>query len=62
MDKIDPGVTAFRYADAKSGASIYEEHWLDLVQFKFAMGEVFQMIDGAILRLGTNGKPARKRK
>lgn len=62
LDQIDPGGTAFRYADEKSDALKYAEHWLDLVQFKFAMSRVFQMLDHAILHLGSTGKPARKRK
>lgn len=62
LDQMDPSGTAFRYADEESDALKYEEHWLDLMQFKFAMSRVFQMLDGAILNLGTNGKPARKRK
>lgn len=62
LDKIDPGGTAFRYADEELDALKYTEHWLDLVQFKFAMNRVFQMLDQAVLHLGTSGKPAKKRK
>jgi len=62
LDKVDPGGTAFRYAGEESDALMYTERWLDLVQFQFAMGKVFQMLDLAILNLGMRGKPAKKRK
>jgi hypothetical protein len=62
LDKIDPRGTAFRYTDDGSSAINYTEHWLDLVQFKFAMNRIFQMLDGAILRLGAQGKIAKKHK
>lgn len=62
LDNIDPNGTAFRYADEEPDVLKYAEHWLDFVQFRFALDQVFQMLDMAILRLGTNGKPARKRK
>lgn len=58
LDQMDPGGTAFRYADAESRAIMYEEHWLDLVHFKFAMARVFEMLDSAILHQGTTGKAA----
>jgi hypothetical protein len=59
LDRIDPNGTAFRYADAKLGSPTGSEHWLDLVQFKFAMDLVFQMLDRAVLRLGTKGRPVK---
>jgi len=62
LDKTDPTGTAFRYAGEESDALKYEEHWLDLVQFKFAMSRVFDEIDRSILFLGTKGKPVLKRK
>ena len=58
LDRMDPKGTAFRYADAESRAITYEEHWLDLVQFKFAMNRVFEVIDSAILHLGSSGTGA----
>jgi hypothetical protein len=56
FDKIDPGGTAFRYADVLGCV----EYWLDFLQFKFAMKQVFEMLDSVILRSGVNGKPAKK--
>jgi hypothetical protein len=35
------------------------EHWLDLVQFEFAMNQVFEMLDHAVLRLGSQKRPAK---
>ena len=56
MDKIDPHPgTTFRY-EGDQGQQDYAEYWVDLRQFKFAMGQVFEMIDRAILRVGTKGK------
>jgi len=49
FDRIDPGGTAFRYAE-HSGGSGCAEQWLDLAHFKFAMGHVFRTIDLAVLR------------
>lgn len=62
LDTLDPRGTAFRYADEASYKLKYAEHWLDFVQFKFAMSRVFRMLDDAILQLGTKGKPVLKRK
>jgi hypothetical protein len=49
LDRIDPGGTAFRYAE-HGGNSACAEEWLDLAHFKFAMGCVFRTIDMAVLR------------
>lgn len=62
LDKIDPRGTSFRYSGEESATTRSGEYWLDLVQFKFAMGLVFEMLDGAVLRLNMRGKAARKRK
>jgi hypothetical protein len=59
LDRIDPSGTAFRYADAKLGTPTGSEHWLDFVQFEFAMNQVFEMLDHAVLRLGTQKRPAK---
>jgi HsdM N-terminal domain len=60
LDQMDPKGTAFRYADAEPKAMMYEEHWLDFVHFKFAMGRVFDLLDSAVLRLETTGKAAKR--
>jgi|ERR1051325_8590838 hypothetical protein len=58
FDKIDPHPgTSFRYADDTTGTIRYSEYWIDFVQFKFAMKQVFNLLDNAILRLGATGKP-----
>jgi hypothetical protein len=57
FDNIDPAGTSFRYADDKGGTLKYAEFWVDFVQFKFAMGLIFRMLDDAILRAGLTGKP-----
>ena len=62
LDKIDPAGTAFRYADDEARTLEYAEYWVDFVQFKFAMKQVFDMIDRAILRIGASGRPAKKTK
>jgi hypothetical protein len=60
LDKIDPHPgTTFRY-EADQKQQDYAEYWVDLHQFKFAMGQVFKMIDSAILRVGAKGKAAKK--
>ena len=52
LDGIDPGGTAFRYADGQVEESLrYAEYWVDFVQFKYAMTCVFRMLDHAALRL-----------
>lgn len=57
LDRIDPHPgTTFRYEDDLKKRQDYTEYWVDLRQFKFAMGEVFQMIDLAILREGRSNK------
>lgn len=56
FDNIDPGGTAFRYADDQAGTLKYAEFWVDFVQLKFAMSHVFRMLDDAILRAGVTGK------
>ena len=62
FDKIDPHPgTAFRYADDAAGTVLYSEYWIDFVQFKFAMKQVFNVLDNAILRLGTTGKPVARK-
>ncbi|HEX3716835.1 MAG TPA: hypothetical protein VH595_02610 [Verrucomicrobiae bacterium] len=63
LDKIDPQPgTAFRYEDDLKKRQDYTEYWIDLRQFKFAMSEVFQRIDMAILDLGPSNKLITKRK
>jgi hypothetical protein len=62
LDKIDPHPgTIFRY-EADDGKQDYEDYWVDLRQFKFAMRQIFEMIDRAILRDGAGGKPSKKKK
>jgi len=61
LDKIDPAGTAFRYADAKLTSNPYAEYWFDFQHFKFAMKQVFDAIDMAILHLHVTAKPAKKR-
>jgi hypothetical protein len=51
LDKIDPGGTAFRYADDKAGTLKYAEYWVDFLQFKYAMSRVFEVLDHACLHL-----------
>jgi hypothetical protein len=48
LDEIDPAGTAFRYADEQGRTMKHAEHWLDFVQFKFAMTRVFTMLDFAV--------------
>lgn len=60
LEEIDPGGTAFRYADEQSGSQHYAEQWFDFVHFQFAMKRTFDALDMAILRVGAKGKPARK--
>jgi hypothetical protein len=62
FDNIDPKGTSFRYADDEAGTLRDSEYWVDLLQFKFAMKQVFEMIDRAIRRTGAKGKPPKKRK
>jgi hypothetical protein len=57
LDNIDPGGTAFRYADDQAGTLKYADFWVDFVQLKFAMGLIFRMLDDAILRAGLTRKP-----
>jgi hypothetical protein len=60
LDKIDPHPgTTFRYEDDQKQQD-YAEYWVDLRQFKFAMGQVFEMIDHAILRVWAKDIPAKK--
>lgn len=49
LDKIDPYGTAFRYADDTAGTLTYAEYWVDFVQFRYAMGRVFEGLDHACL-------------
>ncbi len=61
LDMIDPHPgTTFRY-EGDRGKQDYSEYWVDLRQFKFAMKQVFEMIDRAILRIGTKARPAKKK-
>jgi hypothetical protein len=54
LDKIDPHPgTAFRYEDDQRPRD-YAEYWVDLRQFKFAMGQILQMIDMAVLQTWGN--------
>jgi hypothetical protein len=56
LDKIDPHPgTVFRYANDSAETIKYSEYWIDFVQFKFAMKQVFDILDSAILRIGTKG-------
>lgn len=56
LDKIDPHPgTTFRY-EGDQKQQDYGEFWVDLRQFKFAMGQVCEMIDRAIVRVGTKSK------
>jgi hypothetical protein len=59
LDKIDPHPgTTFRY-EGDQKQQDYAEYWVDLHQFKFAMSQVFEMIDRAILRMGAKDIPAK---
>lgn len=60
FDKIDPVGTAFRYADDEAGTLKYAEFWIDFLQLKFAMGQVFQVLDDAVRRSGTKGRAPKK--
>ena len=55
LEKVDPHPgTTFRYeADGRPRDCL--EYWVDLRQFRFAMGKVFQVLDMAVLN--TWGKP-----
>lgn len=57
LDQIDPRGTAFRYDGEATGSNPYMEQWFDLAHFKFAMNQVFQVIDFAILNSGGSRKP-----
>jgi hypothetical protein len=61
FDNVDPFGTAFRYADDEARTLTWAEYWVDFVQFKFAMKQVFEMLDKAIRRTGATGKAARKK-
>ena len=62
LDKIDPHPgTTFRY-EGDQKPQDYAEYWVDLHQFKFAMGQVFEMIDRAILRVGLKGSTTKNGK
>lgn len=55
LDAIDPDpATTFRYES--DGARNYSERWIDLRHFQFAMRQIFQIIDTAILRIGAASK------
>ena len=60
FDNIDPKGTAFRYADDEAKTLRFLEHWVDLGHFKFAMKQVFETIDRAILRTGAKGRPPQR--
>ncbi len=61
LDRIDPNPgTTFRYED-DLGSQGCPEYWVDLRQFKFAMKQVFEMIDCAILRIGAKAPPAKNK-
>jgi hypothetical protein len=62
FDKIDPKGTTFRYADDEMNTLYCAEYWIDFVQFKFAMSQIFKMLDAAILRVGAKGKPSKRPK
>jgi hypothetical protein len=62
LDQIDPAGTAFRYADADSALNQFYEQWFDFRHFQFAMKRVFNALDMAILRVGAQGKPVKKKK
>lgn len=51
LDKLDPRGTAFRYADDEAGTLRYAEYWVDFMQFKHAMGKVFECLDKASLHI-----------
>jgi len=60
LDAIDPNPgIAFRYED-DLGNQWCPECWVDLRQFKFAMKQVFEMIDRAVLRVWSNAKATKK--
>ena len=61
FDSIDPIGTAFRYADDQKKTLRHAEYWIDFAQFKYAMGLIFTMLDKAIVRSGSRGKPLRKK-
>lgn len=62
LDKIDPHPgTIFRY-EADNAKQDYAEYWVDLRQFKFAMRQIFEMIDRAILRDVAGGKQSKQNK
>ena len=61
LDAIDPNPgTTFRYED-NLGHHGCPEYWVDLRQFKFAMKHVFEMIDSAFLRVGSNANTREKK-
>jgi len=62
LEEIDPAGTAFRYADADSSLNQHYEQWFDFRHFQFAMKRVFDAIDMAILRVGAEGKAAKRKK
>jgi hypothetical protein len=49
FDNIDPRGSAFRYADDQADTLKYAEYWVDFVQLKVAMKEVFERLDQAVL-------------
>jgi hypothetical protein len=56
FDNIDPRGTAFRYADDQARTLRYAEFWVDFLQLRFAMSNVFQILDYAILQAGATGR------
>ena len=62
LEIIDPKGTAFRYADEEVGSNQLYEHWFDFRHFQFAMKQVFDAIDMAILDVRANTKRAKKRR
>lgn len=62
LESIDPGGTAFRYADEDSTLNHHYEQWFDFRHFQFAMKRIFDAIDDAVLRVESEGKPAKRKK
>jgi hypothetical protein len=62
FDSIDRIGTAFRYADDQKRTLSYAEFWVDFVQLRYAMDLVFGMLDSAILRVGTSGRPPKRKR
>jgi hypothetical protein len=62
LDQVDPRGTAFRYPEEDCALNHHYEEWFDFQHFHFAMKQVFDILDRAILQVNAKGKRAKKAK